>query len=155
MYGPSGLGDLHTRIKQVLKEAKSMGVSHSPGSPTVYGFTLAFTRDGKPVIEEFGNVSPHGVAGFTEPITDVIERFDSVSVIVELPGVSRDDIDLRASVESLFIKVDLPFRKYSKAVRFSCRVRPESASARYNNSVLEVTLKRVDDSAVGKKVKVD
>jgi len=129
-------------------------VKPANSSPFVYGFTMHFSRDGRPVLEEFGNVSPYGVTGFVEPVTDVIEKYDSVSIIVELPGVDKEDIDLRASVESVYIKVDKPLRKYIKDVRLSCMVRPETTTARYNNGVLEITLKRVEDGPTGKRIRI-
>jgi len=148
------LPDMRSRIKRLFEEAKDS--SHSPGfsGSYVYGFTMNFAGDGNPVFEEFGNVSPYGVHGYMEPITDVIEKYDSVSVIVELPGVAKEDIDLRSTVESVFIKVDTPFRKYTKDVKLSCRVRPESAVAKYNNGVLEVTLKRLEEGPAGRKVNI-
>jgi HSP20 family protein len=90
-----------------------------------------------------------------EPVTDVIEKMDGVSIIVELPGITKDDVDVRASIESLSIKVDTPFRKYSKDIKFSCKVKPETAVARYNNGVLEITLERLDDGThAGKRVQI-
>ena len=153
-YGGGDVGDLHERVRQMLEDAKSMSKKPLFEGPYVYGFVMRFTNDGRPVSEEFGNVSPFGIAGFIEPVTDVIERLDSVSIIVELPGISKEDIDLRTSVESLFLSVDTPFRKYVKDVKLSSRVRPESAVARYNNGVLEVTLKRTEDAQAGRRVQI-
>jgi HSP20 family protein len=155
MYGyGEDQGDLHTRIKQMFEEARAISNRQALAGPFVYGFSMKFTDTGKPVVAEFGNVSPYGINGYMEPTTDVIERINSVSVLVELPGVAKEDIDLRASVESLFIKVDTPFRKFVKDIRFSCRVRPDSTQARFNNGVLEITILRVDDNPAGKKVQI-
>ena len=151
-YNPTS--DVHSRIRQMMEEAKAASSVPALGGSYVYGLTLKFDREGRPLIEEFGNVSPYGVSGYMEPVTDVIEKFDSVSVIVELPGVGKEDIDLRASVESVFISVDTPFRRYNKDVRLSCRVVPESTIAKYNNGVLEVTLKRVEEGPAGRRVKI-
>jgi HSP20 family protein len=148
------LSDFHSRIRQMFQEARTVYRRPDFGGPFVYGYTMRFAKDGQPVAEEFGNVSPYGIAGYMEPVTDVIERSESVSVVVELPGVKKEDIDLRTSVESVFLSVDTPFRKYMKDVRLSSRVRPETAVARYNNGVLEVTLMRAEDAQAGRKVKV-
>jgi len=152
-YG-DGVEDIHARIRQAFEEARGMSVRPVFAGPSVYGFTMRFTDDGKPVVEEFGNVSPFGIVGYMEPVTDVIEKRDSVSIIVELPGVMKEDIDLRTSVESVYVKVDTPFRKFIKDLRLSSRVKPETAKARYNNGVLEVTLQRADDDASGRRVHV-
>ncbi len=152
---PRGAADFNERIRQMFEEARALTQLSSVNGPSVWGFNMKFTRDCQPIVKEFGNVSPYGISGFIEPPTDVIERLDSVSVIIELPGVGKDEIDLKASVEGLLVTVNTPFRKFSKDVRLSCRVRPESTSARYNNGVLEVTLKRAEDAAAaGRKVKI-
>jgi len=152
-YG-SDAGDINERIRQMFEQARQITKKPVYTEPQVYGFTMGFSRDGQPVIEEFGNVSPYGTSGYMEPATDVIEKVDSVLVIAELPGVERKDIDLRASVESVMITVDKPLRKYVKDVKLSCRVKPDSAVAKYNNGVLEVTLKRADDANAGRRVQV-
>jgi HSP20 family protein len=151
----SGLGgDFRLRIRRMFDDART-NVKNPPGGPFVWGFNMRFRPDGRPSVEEFGNVSSQGVLGYMEPATDVIERADSVSVVIELPGVAKEEIDLRASVESLYLSVNSSFRKYEKDVRFSCRVQPETTQARYNNGVLEVTLRRADESLPGgKKVRV-
>jgi HSP20 family protein len=148
------LVDMHARIRRMFDEAKAISKQPAYEGPFIYGFTLRFTSDGGPVIEEFGNVSPYGVSGILEPVTDVVEKVDSVSVIVELPGVKGGDIDLRAGVESVFISVDTPYRRYLKDVKLSCRVHPESAAAKYNNGVLEVTLKRAEEEPVGRRIRI-
>jgi HSP20 family protein len=146
--------DMHARIRRMFDEARVVSRQPAYKGPFVYGFTMRFAADGRPVVEEFGNVSPYGVSGVLEPVTDVVERVDSVCVIVELPGVKRQDIDLRAGVESVFISVDTPTRRYLKDVKLSCRIHPESAVAKYNNGVLEVTLKRAEEEPVGKRIRI-
>jgi hypothetical protein len=72
-YG-GDFSEIHERIRQMFEEAKNMGARPQYSAPLVYGFTMRFTGDGRPVAEEFGNVSPFGVAGYMEPVTDVIEK---------------------------------------------------------------------------------
>ncbi|MFH1055901.1 MAG: Hsp20/alpha crystallin family protein [Candidatus Altiarchaeota archaeon] len=152
-YGGESV-DFQEKVRRMFEEAKIASQKPFSSEPLVYGLTLSFTKDGRPIFEEFGNVSPYGTSGFMEPVTDVIEKVDSVSVVAELPGVDKSDIDLRTSVESVLITVDRPLRKYIKDVRLSCRVKPETAVARYNNGVLEVVLKRADDNTAGRRVQV-
>ena len=93
-----------------------------------------------------------------EPMTDLIECDDSVSVTIELPGLEKDDIDLRATPESLTITVDTPDRKYKKVFRLPCEVRPKNIKATYKNGILDITLKRKKKRVCknkGKKIKID
>ncbi|MFH0862066.1 MAG: Hsp20/alpha crystallin family protein [Candidatus Altiarchaeota archaeon] len=152
-YG-GDFSEIHAKIRQMFEEARSKGRCQEYQAPLVYGFTMRFTGEGRPVAEEFGNVSPFGIAGYMEPVTDVIEKYDSVAVVIELPGIGKEDIDLRTTPESVYIKVDTPFRKFVKDVRLSAKVKPETAIAKYNNGVLEVTLKRADDAPAGRRVQI-
>lgn len=121
------------------------------GKPMVYGFSLRVGPDGKPVMEEFGNVQKkgEGAAGRAEderePLVDVINRKDEVTVIAEVPGVERHDIKTTLSKEGdvLNIVVDNPERKYKKVLKLPARVRKEGAAASYKNGVLEVKLKKL------------
>ncbi len=75
-------------------------------------------------------------------MTDVMDRGDSVSVTVELPGVGKDDIDLRATPDRLAIRVDTPERQYHKSVDLDTPVDPKSVRATYKNGVLDIVLKK-------------
>jgi len=117
--------------------------------------------DGKPHIEEFGNIpgkriGTEEVSMEREPLTDVIEGDKEISVIAELPGVEKKDINLSATEETLEIKVDTPERKYSKEVRLPAKVKAEITKASFKNGVLEVKLKRAKDKKEkGVKVKIE
>ncbi len=126
--------------------------------PFVYGFTLRKGPDGEPRMEEFGNArsfydnqeegsSKPQIEGKREPLTDVIESEDSVAITVELPGVSKENINLDASKDMLIIDVNDPHHKYYKEIKLPCHVDPDSADATCNNGVLDVTLKKVHDSS--------
>jgi HSP20 family protein len=121
--------------------------------PFVYGYSMSIGPDGKPIIREFGNVKPSTQPtpfGFPrprlewreerEPIVDVIQDDGTIRVVAELPGVEKDDIQLRCTETMLTIDVDTPQRKYHKEVEFPAEVNPKISKARYKNGVLEVTL---------------
>lgn len=130
------------------------------GGPFVYGFSMRVGPDGKPKIEEFGNVPGakrqglHEVTDEREPLTDVIEGEEEVTIIAEMPGITKDDINLEAGEESLSIKVDTEQRKYSKALQLPCKIQPDSTKANYKNGVLEVKLKRQEKKEKKKEVNV-
>jgi|WetSurMetagenome_2_1015567.scaffolds.fasta_scaffold04714_2 HSP20 family protein len=143
--------------KRILKD--SIGTE---GSPFVYGFSMRIGPDGKPNIEEFGNI-PGILSGEAsmpserEPLTDVIEGEKEIYVIVELPGVEKKDIDLKTTEAFLEINVETPERSYHKKLSFPCKVKPETAKASYKNGVLEVRVERIEQRKGGGvfKVKVD
>jgi HSP20 family protein len=140
-------------------------MSKQPGSktirygPYVYGFTMRTGPDGKPIIEEFGNVRPPSrelPSGEREPLVDVIEDEKQVTVIAELPGVEKEDIKVKASGKNLSIKVDTPERKYSKNIALPAEVKSESAKASYKNGVLEIRFeKKAPTKEAGTEIKVE
>jgi HSP20 family protein len=143
--------------KRILKEAIS-----AESSPFVYGFSMRVGPDGKPNIEEFGNI-PGILSGEAsmpserEPLTDVIEGEKEISVVLELPGVEKKDIDLKTTEAFLEINVETEERSYHKKLSFPCKVKPETAKASYKNGVLEVRVERIELRKGGGvyKVKID
>jgi HSP20 family protein len=135
--------------KRILKDAIG-----TDGSPFVYGFSMRVGPDGKPNIEEFGNI-PGIISGEAsipserEPLTDVIEGEKDVSVILELPGVEKKDIDLKTTEAFLEINVETSERSYHKKLSFPCKVKPETAKASYKNGVLEVRVERIEQRKGG------
>jgi len=117
--------------------------------PYVYGFRITIGPDGKPHIEEFGNVRKIGgrpiISEEREPLVDVFEEGDEVVVIAELPGVDKDKIKCKVSEDrkKLYIRASNEYHKYYKEVELPVPVDPKSARANYKNGVLEVRLKKV------------
>jgi len=107
--------------KELVREYKLPdGSVRREWGPFVYGYSITIGPDGKPIIREFGNVRPSITGGrFSlkeerEPLVDVITTDNEVKVIVELPGVNKEDIKLTATEKSLNINAQSPDRKYSK-----------------------------------------
>jgi HSP20 family protein len=74
------------------------------------------------------------------PLVDVLERDDGVTVIVQLPGMSKEDIGLEVVDKVLVIKADHASRQFEHEVDLPCPVNPSIASSEYHNGVLEVRL---------------
>ena len=159
---------IREEMERMMEEAFKVSepeVTEEPGSriirkgPFVYGFSMRMGKDGKPVVEEFGNVKQRikGEGEEREPLVDVIEETDKVTVIVELPGVTREDIQLNATDESLAVRVNTAERKYQKTIKLPVEVKPETAKASYKNGVLEVKIERKTPKpqAKGAKIKIE
>ena len=120
-----------------------------PDKRFIRGFSLNIGSDGKPKLQEFGNrsvKSPDGepiLSDEREPLTDVIEGDEHVSVTVEIPGVEKEDIDLKITEKKLEIKVNNPKRKYHKIVDIPCKIKPNTTKATYKNGVLDIILKTI------------
>jgi HSP20 family protein len=136
--------------------------------PFVYGYSMSMGPDGKPIIQEFGNVKPSrrpGMFGFEqpaleptdsrEPLADVINEPEQVRVVAELPGVEKSDITTTITEDTLTIKVDTAARKYYKELHLPSGVDPDSSKASYNNGVLEIVLKKLKARPRGKEIRID
>lgn len=138
------LGEMMEKMMRQAFEAPSKRARTY--GPYVYGFSMSVGPNGKPVIREFGNVQKGRlgprVREEREPLVDIMEEEKDVVIVAELPGVEKDDINLRTTEDSLTISVDTPKRKYHKELTLPARVDPESARASYKNGVLEVRLKK-------------
>ncbi len=123
------------------------------GEPMVWGFSMTQRGDEPPEIREFGNVDlrsatglPDELAAYSQqmeggmrkPLIDIMEAEDSLHVVVEMPGVSREDITLDSNGTTLDIRALTEDRKYSEHVELPAKVLPDSAEATYKNGVLEV-----------------
>jgi len=152
---------LHERIHRIMHEAlENMGEVDEDGARSfVYGFRINSGPDGRPVVEEFGNVPKNGevqVSGDREPLVDVIDGKDEITVIAEVPGVEKKDIDLKADGRSLSISVESPQRRYHKELEMPAEIEPDSVRASYKNGILEVKIRRREGKADEKRrIKVD
>ena len=77
---------------------------------------------------------------------DIQETETEVRVIADIPGVERDAIELQCDGKTLSLTAAGPDREYNERVSLPGRVDEHSASATYNNGVLEVVFDRVDGS---------
>ena len=120
--------------------------------PLIYGYSVTIGPDGKPVVREFGNIRTPGrgklpveVQEKREPLVDVIDENGTIKVVAEVPGVTKENIELRTSGRTLTISADAA-RKYYKSVELPAEIDPESAKASYKNGILEVKMTKLKPS---------
>ena len=136
--------------KEYIKERKLPdGSTVKELGPFVYGYSMKIGPNGKPEIQEFGNIkkNPKGapqVREEREPLVDIVETNGEVRVVAELPGVEKSDIKLHGTEDSLEISVDTPQYKYYKEVNLPVKIKVKEASSSYKNGVLEVVLPKVE-----------
>lgn len=117
--------------------------------PYIYGFRVTIGPDGKPIVEEFGNVRNYKgkpmISEEREPLVDVIEKGDEIRVIAEVPGVDKDKVKVKITDggTKLIIQATGEDRKYYKEIELPAQVDDKTAKATYNNGVLQVIMKKV------------
>ena len=131
--------------------------------PLVYGYSVTVGPDGKPVVREFGNVKPMlGTAGGgpqltseREPLADVVTTDKEVKVVVEMPGISKEDIKVNAFDNKVEISTsEKAERKYHKIVDLPPDADIDSVKSNYRNGILEITFSK-KERPKGREIKVD
>jgi HSP20 family protein len=134
-----------------LMEAALQGAG---ADPLVYGFSMRTGEDGRPVVQELGDLSRDEIPDTScqEPLTDIVEEGKRIKVIMELPGVDSQDIELRSEGRELNISVDTERKRICKDLELPCDVRDDSAIAEYRNGVLTVTMDKAPVARKGKRI---
>jgi HSP20 family protein len=109
--------------------------------------------------------------GWREPLMDLWEDEDNVTIRAEIPGVNKEDIKLNVTEDSLEVKVlrkkeskgetagvqhlERSYEGFYRYVQLPCKVVPEKAEATYNNGILEVKIPKAEkEKKRGVEVKV-
>ena len=87
------------------------------------------------------------------PPVDIYERDDSLVLVVDLPGLERDDIDLQVEANSLTIqgarsrtaaaggiRLERPAGRFRRSFRIGIPIDPAGVRASYRAGVLEIEL---------------
>jgi HSP20 family protein len=147
-----GFKDFTEKVpKEYIRERKLPdGSTAKELGPFVYGYNMKIGPNGKPEIQEFGNIKkglkgPLEVKGEREPLVDIVETDNEIRVVAELPGVEKTDIKLHGTEDSIDISVDTQ-NKYYKEVMLPAKVKVKEAASTYKNGVLEVVLPKQEPS---------
>jgi HSP20 family protein len=159
--------DIQTKApKDLVREYETKeGDKVKEYGPFVYGYSITVGPDGRPKVREFGNVrSPFSSAGlFTrpsisaerEPLTEVTTLDKDVKVVVEMPGVSKENIQIKSYDHSVEVTTTGP-RKYREVIDLPEETDIETAKSVFNNGILEITFKKREQSKPkGNEIKIE
>jgi HSP20 family protein len=156
--------------KDLVREYQtSDGAKVREVGPIVYGYSMTIGPDGKPHVREFGNVkagknivgqhlgAKPQISAEREPLSDITTTDNEVKVILEMPGIKKEDIKINAYDEKVEIKTsDNAQRKYHKILDLPKQADLETARSTYNNGILEVTFdKKKEQKPKGKEIKIE
>ncbi|MBU4221058.1 MAG: Hsp20/alpha crystallin family protein [Euryarchaeota archaeon] len=154
-----GFFDEFEREFEQMNELMNRMMTSLGKEPQVYGFSIQAGPEGLPHVERFGNVVPVGKdSDVREPFTSSIinEKDNEVNITAEMPGIGKEDIEVNATENDITIKAESSGRKYYKKLSTPAPVDPDSAKAKYNNGVLEVTLRlKEQPGKKGKKIDIE
>ncbi|MFQ5940536.1 MAG: Hsp20/alpha crystallin family protein [Nitrososphaerales archaeon] len=143
--------DLQNDVEQSFKEFENF---NNESKSLMYGFTMTIGPTGEPVIKTFGDKEIK--TGFREPVYDqfVKTNTDELLVTMEMPGISKEEIELNATESKLVVTTEGE-RKYRCVVDLNVPVDPETAKALYRNGILSVTLRVKGKGNKGIKIGVE
>ncbi len=123
--------------------------------PFTYGYSITIGPNGKPKIKEFGNLMKPSLndkiqssqrlfnrskSDEKDSLVDVFTRNEDVKVIAEIPRIEESDISVRCTEDSILILVQ---NEEKKRIKLSVKVDPNNYKFKYQNGILEITIKRI------------
>ena len=159
----SDIYDELERLSDMIEDTMQRAFDNSSDNRSVrpnrvQGFSIKLGPDGKPKIKEFENRGlpddEEDYADESEPLVDIIEDENMLMVLVALPGVDKNEIDLRVTENCLNVAVDTDDFEWYDELRLPTKVKTKSARASYRNGVLEVRLEKLENTIKDGKLSV-
>lgn len=100
-------------------------------------------------------------ARYYVPSTDIYETDDALTLVMEVPGVEKKDVDVRLENDTLRVEARLDFGKYegldplyteynvghfTRAFSLSSKIDQQQISAQLEDGVLTLTLKKLREA---------
>jgi len=145
--------------------------TNGASGPVYYGYTMTVGPDGKPVIQEYGNVKPdtlptasscgcashsqEPIAEKREPLIDTLvdDKEQTLKIVAEMPGVEKTDVSVVVDEGIIHIDAEHGEKNYHVNVPIQHKVESDSPKATYTNGILELTF-NLDTKPKGKSVDV-
>jgi len=140
------LGDM---IDETIQRAVDSSYEKTPSwRNRVKGFSVKIDSDRDLKIDDLDSDQPwqgeeEEAVDELEPLVDILEDSDTVVVLMSIPGVDKEDIDLRITESDLSISIDTDEFEWYNEFKLPAKVNPNSARATYRNGVLEVKAKKL------------
>ncbi len=100
-------------------------------------------------------------ARYYVPATDIYESDDALTVVMEMPGVGKDDVDVNIENDVLRVEAKIDFTKYegleplyteynvghfARSFALSNKIDQQQISAQLDDGVLTLTLKKAKEA---------
>lgn len=163
-----GIGDIFSNIGSLLNFAEKMAetgertgeIPLGKDAKAVYGFSARWLGGGnkpsRPVFKKFGNIREVDgnikIDKNREPLVDVFEDKERITIMAEIPGVEEKDITIELKEKKLVISTKEEAKtKYSREIELSAKAKLEKQT--YKNGVLEINLKKEEEKTKKEKKK--
>ncbi|HZW85090.1 MAG TPA: Hsp20 family protein [Nitrososphaerales archaeon] len=134
-------------IQEIMRGSMS---SAEVSKPFMAGFSFKLGPEGRPSFQIFGD-SLTGKDGYRSPLTEQFldEKGGRLNLVVDMPGVEKDEIKVDATDESAIVTAENESRRYRAEVGLKARVDPDSGKAEYRNGVLDISFSLKDKDNKG------
>ncbi len=132
--------------------------NYSPSKREIFDFKHDFFAPMEESLKHFGDVDIWKKHEHFVPAINVSEKDDRYQVVAELPGLEKENIEVYAKDNRLIIKGEKKFVKedenesfhhiernygqFYRAIPFQKEIDIENVSARYENGILNVEIKK-------------
>ncbi len=101
-----------------------------------------------------------------KPACDIIDERDKITVLIDLPGFTKNDIDVEIGENYVKVRAERKEREnknymlqervtnFYRFIELPVAVKEEGAKAKFRNGVLEITLPK-REGRKGKKIKIE
>jgi len=106
-----------------------------------------------------------GIAETRRPLCDVVDKGDKYDINLEIPGISKEKVDLKATKNSLRISVDRTestnekgrryvysersYKSFQRHIPFAEEIVPSKISAQVKNGILEIQVPKKTPTKLG------
>lgn len=149
-----GLGSLSEKIEkaggQIHKEGKFDFDSAGSEKKGAWGFSVRNASNpkssSKPDVNPFKTAQKKQEDSFKhdsvrDPLVDIFEQENKIIVAIELPGVSKNEIEWEITGNQLKLHTKGKV-KYNKTIDLPDNIVSDSSKQSYNNGILQITIKQ-------------
>jgi len=135
---------LESRKPEARREGEIKDFGGIKGVSVAYNFSLKTLVNDEPTVRGFRNTHGHSgkSPGEMEPLIDIFDEGNHLTVVAELPGAKENDIKLSLEGNLLKISADTSAGEYRKEVLLPNPVKTDLIEAAYKNNVLEIKLEK-------------
>lgn len=112
--------------------------------PVSFGFSIKIEPTGETKIEELGAKSENVPENKkSEPLIDIIESAESVTIVAEIRQIELKDINVEIENKKVFyISAKSKENPFLKKIELNSAIVPESGKAKFNNGILEMQFEK-------------
>jgi HSP20 family protein len=129
------------QVEKEIQEAVKKSIS-SPRfqEPFVTGFSFRLGPEGKPSVQVFGDKLLQEDGDRSPMSEQLVDQAKGIlRVVLEMPGVEKEDIKVDAAEGRVVVTAEREERKYKADIALGTPVNPEGAKAEYRNGILEIS----------------